>query len=53
MILMMTLLEKLTLRKQSKVDRYKYEKEKPVYYWNWVRRLIGLNLLIIKIKYHG
>jgi uncharacterized protein with PQ loop repeat len=48
----MNKLQHLSDRLHSKINELNHEVEKPVYNWNWIRRLIGLNLIIIKIKYH-
>lgn len=46
-------LQMLSGKIQETVDKHKYNNQKPIYYWGWVRRLIGVNMEIIKIKYHG
>lgn len=38
-------------RIQSKVDEFKYIEEKPVFYWKWVKKLMGIKLTIIRNKY--
>ena len=37
-------LKTLLAQLQPFVDEFKYSEEKPIYYWNWVKRLIYLKM---------
>lgn len=46
-------LQEIFERMKFKVEPLHKLEHRPVYYYNWVRRLIKVQFQLLRIKYHG